>query len=309
MAMIPNILLDALIFSNLLTLMAVGLTLTYITLKVPNFSHGDFVTFGVYVSYSLYIFMKINPYFSLPIAFLTSGFVAVLMYYLVFLPLNKRGISVVGLMIASIAIEIILRCSMHIYSSICEKVSKESFHVFSTARADFFVDLGTIRVPGIFFVSFALIIVLLISLHLFLTKTKTGISMRASVENPHLARVFGVNVERTYALAWFLAGGLAGMAGTLLPFRIPCDPEIGWLFCLKIFAATILGGFTNIYGAFLGSYLVGMAETLIPYYLAVPPFSLSPAYRPAIPFIILILTLIFIPRGLTSVRILRRKGK
>ena len=307
MAMIPNILLDALIFSNLLALMAVGLTLTYITLKVPNFSHGDFVTFGVYVSYSLYVFMKVNPYFSLPVAFLISGLVAVLMYFLVFLPLSKRGTSIVGLMIASIAVEIILRCSIHIYSSICEKISKKSFHVFSTVRTDFFVDLGTIRVPGIFFVSFILIILLLVFLHLFLTKTKTGISMRACVENPHLARVFGVNVERMYALAWFLAGGLAGIAGTLLPYRIPCDPEIGWLFCLKIFAATILGGFTNIYGAFLGSYLIGMAETLVSYYLAAPPFNISPAFRPAIPFVILILTLLFIPKGLTSLRIPRRE--
>jgi len=294
-----TLLIDAIIFGNLLVLLSIGLTLTYITLKIPNFAHGDFATIGIYVAYYFLVFYKISPYLTLPIAFLVSGTIALLSYLLVFRPLNNRGISIVGLMVASIAIEVALRSTLHIYADSLTNVYKV------ISRGFIFRDFGirisrTIYIPGLLIVSTALTFTLIISLYILLTKTKFGIAMRAAIENPDLAEVLGVNVNKVYATSWFLAGGLAGLAGALVPFRMPANPEIGWMLLLRVFSSSILGGLSSIYGAMLGGYIVGFAEVIGIQLLSNPPFNLSTAYRPAIPFAILIATLLLMPEGLAS---------
>ncbi len=294
-----TLLIDAIIFGNLLVLLSIGLTLTYITLKIPNFAHGDFATVGIYVAYYFLAFHKISPYFTLPAAFLISGCVALLSYLLVFKPLNSRGTSIVGLMVASIAIEVALRSILHIYADSLTNVYK------IISRGFIFRDFGlqlseAVFIPGLLIVSSALTIALVITLYILLTKTKFGIAMRAAIENPDLAEVLGVDVNKVYAVSWFLAGGLAGLAGALVPFRMPANPEIGWMLLLRVFSSSILGGLSSIYGAMLGGYIVGFAEVIGIQVLANPPFNLSTAYRPAIPFAILIATLLLMPEGITS---------
>jgi len=294
-----TLLIDAIIFGNLLVLLSIGLTLTYITLKIPNFAHGDFATIGIYVAYYFLVFYKISPYLTLPIAFLISGTIALLSYLLVFRPLNNRGISIVGLMVASIAIEVALRSTLHIYADSLTNVYKV------ISRGFIFRDFGirisrTIYIPGLLIVSTALTFTLIITLYILLTKTKFGIAMRAAIENPDLAEVLGVDVNKVYAVSWFLAGGLAGLAGALVPFRMPANPEIGWMLLLRVFSSSILGGLSSIYGAMLGGYIVGFAEVIGIQVLSNPPFNLSTAYRPAIPFAILIATLLLMPEGLAS---------
>jgi len=294
-----TLLIDAIIFGNLLVLLSIGLTLTYITLKIPNFAHGDFATIGIYVAYYFLVFYKISPYLTLPIAFLVSGTIALLSYLLVFRPLNNREISIVGLMVASIAIEVALRSTLHIYADSLTNVYKV------ISRGFIFRDFGirisrTIYIPGLLIVSTALTFTLIISLYILLTKTKFGIAMRAAIENPDLAEVLGVDVNKVYATSWFLAGGLAGLAGALVPFRMSANPEIGWMLLLRVFSSSILGGLSSIYGAMLGGYIVGFAEVIGIQVLSNPPFNLSTAYRPAIPFAILIVTLLLMPEGLAS---------
>ena len=294
-----TLLIDAIIFGNLLVLLSIGLTLTYITLKIPNFAHGDFATIGIYVAYYFLVFHKISPYITLPIAFLVSGTIALLSYLLVFRPLNNRGISIVGLMVASIAIEVALRSTLHIYADSLTNVYKV------ISRGFIFRDFGirisrTIYIPGLLIISTALTFTLIITLYILLTKTKFGIAMRAAIENPDLAEVLGVDVNKVYAVSWFLAGGLAGLAGALVPFRMPANPEIGWMLLLRVFSSSILGGLSSIYGAMLGGYIVGFAEVIGIQLLSNPPFNLSTAYRPAIPFAILIATLLLMPEGLAS---------
>jgi len=296
-----NVIADAIVFSNLLALMALGITLTYMTVKVANFAHGDFATVGIYFVYTLFIVVGVSQYFLLPFAFLMGGLVASLSYFLVFKPLVNRGVGSVGLMIASIAMDMIIRSFLHIYSDIMQLGTKKIFRGF--IFQDFVFQIYNWTLPGILVVSTILSITLILSLHLLLTKTKMGIAMRAAIENPNLAEVLGVNVNLVYAISWFIAGGLAGIAGALLPFTMVSDPEIGWQILLRVFAASILGGLSSLYGAILGGYIVGFAETLGIYFLSKPPFNISTAYRPAISFMIIILCLLIIPEGIVSVKI------
>jgi len=136
---------------------------------------------------------------------------------------------------------------------------------------------------------------------MLLYKTKFGVALRASMENPSLAEVMGVNVEYTRLFSWFLSGGLAAMAGCLLPFRQEIVPSTGAIIIVSIFAASIVGGISSIYGALIGGYVIGFSESLITFSLTGFLGTSILLYSRVISLIVLIATLILAPRGLTGV--------
>ncbi|HDI31337.1 MAG TPA: branched-chain amino acid ABC transporter permease [Thermofilum sp.] len=300
-----DVILDALIFSNMISLMAIGLTLTYQTLKVPNFAHGDLVTLGAYAVLFLYKTFNVNPYLALPLAFLIPAFFSLLTYLLIYKPLSDRGASIVVLMIASIAVEIILRNMLHIFADVMRNLQKTYYRSLILREKN--ILLGGFSIPPVAISSTLTTIFVASIIYLFLTKTKLGVAMRASIENPGLASVLGIDVNKVYSISWFIAGGLAGLAGLFLPYRMPADPEIGWGLLLKVFSASILGGLDNIFGAIAGGYIIGNVEYLGINLLSRPPINLSTSYRPALPLIAMILALLFVPKGITSINMRKIK--
>jgi len=311
--MLPvEVIIDAITFSNLLALLALGLTLTYLTLKVPNFAHGDLVAAGVYVAFSLHKLCGIHPYLAIPVAFLVCGAISLASYLLVYRPLWRRGAGIVTLMIASIAVEIVLRSGLHIYADVLSSHLKTFTRGFSFAWLDWSVEMYGRTLTFVVIASTCTLMAVTISLYLFLSKTRFGTAMRAAIENPSLASSLGINVDLVYAVSWFLAGALAGVAGVFLPFRMPSDPEVGWEMLLRTFTASILGGLESLMGAILGGLLTGFAEVLGIYVLSKPPVSLSTAYRPAISCALFIMVLLVAPGGITSLdwrRVLRWRRK
>ncbi|MEM4723723.1 MAG: hypothetical protein QXP01_01785, partial [Candidatus Hadarchaeum sp.] len=122
-----------------------------------------------------------------------------------------------------------------------------------------------------------------------------------TIENPPLAGSVGVNVNLVYSTAWFLAGGLAGLAGALLPLWILCYPNIGDVIMLSVFAASILGGIHSIYGALLGGFIAGLAEIWGTSALAGVFGSAVIQYRPLIPLIIVVVFFLTAPEGITGI--------
>jgi branched-chain amino acid transport system permease protein len=94
----------AIIYSNLLALLSIGLTITYITTGVPNFAQGSFAIFGSYVSLSLLYFLGLHPYYSLPISLILGGFLGFIIYIGVLKPLIAKEAKIVILMIATLAV-------------------------------------------------------------------------------------------------------------------------------------------------------------------------------------------------------------
>ena len=298
-----NILLDAIAFSNVIALLSLGLTLTYMTLKVPNFAHGDLATLGAYAALVGVRFLNLNPYTAIPLAFLISGAVSLASYLAVYRPLSRRGANIVMLMIASMAVEVALRSSLHIFADVMTSRTKTYWRGF------FFKDESPAGVPPYVLASTLMVAAVSITLFLMLTKTKFGVALRAAVENPQLASTVGIDVEKAYAFSWMLAGGLAGAAGVFIPYRTPTDPETGWALLLRVFAASVLGGLDQVFGAIVGGYMVGLPEILGIYLLSGPPFNLSTAYRPVIPFTIFVLVLLLAPRGVFGVEWKRLLGR
>jgi|TARA_B100000315_G_C14592061_1_gene596459 branched-chain amino acid transport system permease protein len=293
----------AIVYSNLLVLLGIGLIITYITTGVPNFAQGSMAIFGSYISLTLWLTYGINPYFSLPISFLFGGTLGILIYLIFLKPLIRKEAKVVTLMIATLAIDIIFLGILGSYAETLRTIIKKSTKKFIFTPLDF----DFLQFDGILIVSSLIIVTIFSTLFYLLHKTKFGIAMRASMENPSLAEIMGVNVEYTRIFSWFLSGSLAALAGSLLPFRQEIVPLTGTVIIVSIFAASIVGGLGSIYGALAGGYIIGISESLITFYLSkfFGPGIL--VYGKVISLTILVTTLILAPTGIVGLKIWRNK--
>ena len=297
---------DAIIFSSLLALLSIGLSLTYLTTRVPNFAHASFATIGVYIALIATRVWDVVPYLAIPIAFVISGLVALALYHFILKPLIRKGASQAIQMIATLAFDLVVIALLNITADFIVKTFQVTSREF-TLRS---YDGEFMGLPLIVFVAPITIAILAISLHIVLRKTKFGIAMRAATQNPDLAETVGVNVKLVYGVSWILGGGFAGIAGALMSLWFLGDPNLGPLLIPSVFAASIVGGFLSIYGAIAGGILVGLTEVLGTRFLAGEFGSWLIAYRPLIPLVFIVVTLLLAPRGLAGINWsrLRRNG-
>ena len=288
---------NAIIFSSVLTLLSIGLTLTYLTTKVPNFAHGTFAAVGAYITLTAVSLWQANAYHFLFLALLVCGLVALAQYVIVFRPLMRRGATTVGLMITTLAMEFILLGALNIYADYLTREFKVRSRYFLFSA----YDLRIAGQRGLLFVAPTLAAVTVVLLYLLLTRTKFGVAMRAAIEDPSLASVVGINVNLVYSVSWFIAGGLGGLSGALLPLWTPGNPDMGSRLIVSIFAASTVGGVFSLYGAILGGFLIGLAEILGTSYLASWLGASVIPYRPLIPLIAIVITLLLAPSGLAGV--------
>jgi len=297
---------DAIIFASLLALLSIGLTLTYLTTRVPNFAHASFATIGVYIALVATRVWESSPYIAIPIAFVISGIVAVALYTFILKPLIRKGASQAIQMVATLAFDLIVIAMLNIFADYIVNTYQVTSREF-TLRS---YDLEFMGLPLIVFAAPITIAILAITLHIVLRKTKFGIAMRAATENSDLSGIVGINVKLIFGISWLLGGGIAGIAGALMSLWFQGDPNLGPQLIPSVFAASIVGGFFSIYGAIAGGILVGLTEVLGTRFLAGELGSWLIAYRPLIPLVFIVVTLLLAPRGLAGINWsrLRRHG-
>jgi branched-chain amino acid transport system permease protein len=288
------------VLGSIIALGAIGLTLIYGIARFGNFAHGDLMTLGAYLA--LFMTVWIFPALGLsdtqlgslsfgwpmlisfiPIMLLVGG-VAVLIDRLVYRRLRNLKVGAVMLAISSLAMAFVLRSVIYIAWG-------PDYHFLSTGlRPMLELPLGIkLRPDQIFIIVLAWL--LMIALYIFLQRSKMGKALRAMADNPDLARVSGIPTERMTTYAWIIGGGLAATAGILLGIDSQVRPEMGWNLLLPLFAAVILGGIGNPYGALIGAIVIGIAQQVSTYWM-------NPAYKPAVAFIILIFILLVRPKGI-----------
>jgi branched-chain amino acid transport system permease protein/neutral amino acid transport system permease protein len=128
-------------------------------------------------------------------------------------------------------------------------------------------------------------------LHLYMQKTKMGKAMRATADNMELALVSGIDTERVIILTWGIGGALAAAGGILYGIDVQVHAYMGWNFLIPLFAATILGTIGNMWGALVGGLVIGVAQQ-------VSTAFILPTYKPAVAFMLMILILLFRPKGI-----------
>ena len=316
--MIDPILSNAIIYGCLYAMMCVGLTLTYMTTKVPNFSHSNFVVFSIFTGTTFFVFSGLrSPYETIPVAFLAGGALSLTMYLLVIRPLVRRGANVIVLMIATFAVSIVLDA---VVSGVFFTYLQEVYAKFLADKGYYLYDLnqlndvlpnGATSILGVRPILILAPVALIITTGCIglLFRTKFGVAMRASIENPNLARVLGINVDRVYLVSWFIAGALAGAAGTLYSIQSPTPPTASSNIIVDIFAGVVLGGIGSIYGGIVGGFIIGFSETYVisiltnftDTYFGYTAGSFVATFQKGIPLAIMIVSLLVIPKGLTSV--------
>ncbi|MDG7008677.1 MAG: branched-chain amino acid ABC transporter permease [Nitrososphaerota archaeon] len=307
--MVSPVLVDSVIYASIYGLMSMGLTVTYITTKVPNFAFGSLVTIGIYVAFPFARIDGISPYETLPLAFLMGGAVSVAMYLLVLRPLAKRGSSTTSLMIATLAVDTILTGLILVFDDYLR-------YRYAIIDSEGFAPVGheiqLFGLPGLFVIAPLTLALATIALWLMLTRTRLGIAIRAAVENQALARTVGVNVERVFLIAWFIAGGLAGLVGPFYAIHLGGQASTGSVIIVGIFAASVLGGITSVYGAMVGGLIVGGSEVILTTVGSQLLGSWVFTYEPGIPLLVMIATLLVLPKGLAGVnwrRLTALRGK
>lgn len=201
-------------------------------------------------------------------------------------------------MIATIAFELVLIAVLNIYADFFTQTYKIQSRGFLIRKND----VRVFDQPGVFIAAPTLALSIVVVLYFLLTKTRFGVGLRASIENPPLAGSLGINVRRMYSFSWFLGGGLGGVAGSLLALWFQGSPVYGSELLISIFAASIVGGLQNIYGAVAGGYLLGLLEILGTRQLGLLFGPWITVYRPLIPLAAMALTLLLAPQGLAAYR-------
>lgn len=298
--MIQN-LVDGVLVGSILSLGAIGLTMAMHMLRFANFSHAELLSIGAYAALVFDgLFGAIYPVlstaiaplsltWSLSIAILISmaltGLSAVLIDKLVFKRVRAKG-GELSMVFASFGVAMIIRNILGLIFGLNPKLySQDIVFAIVVSRDPFLL----IKPDQVFTLIAALLIMFV--LHIVLSRTTFGYSLRAVAENPTLAQVSGINLSRMIVLIWLIGGGLAAAAGVFYGLTNQINPVLGRDLVLPIFAATIVGGIGSIYGAVLGGFLVGLASNLA---LVILPSG----YSPAVPFLIILAVLIVRPHGL-----------
>jgi len=294
--MIPLI-KDALVYANCVTMMSIGFTLVYLISRIPNFAQSTFAVVGVYCTFSMVRILGINPYIAMPLGIIIGALLALLVYLGIVNTLMKYGAGPILLTISLLALQQIFLAGVNIYADYVRTVMGIYSRGFMLRVNDFHVG----EYPGVLLVSSFTVIVVIVGMHFMLTRTQFGIAMRATVENAPLASVLGINIKRVAIISWMITGGLAGLAGTFLPLWFSSGPGSGGMLSTSVFAASVVGGLTNIYGAMLGGYVISLLEVWGSY-LLMRTFGLwIGAYRMLIPLTLMSIILMYEPGGIAAI--------
>lgn len=271
---------------SLYALIAIGYTMVYGILRLINFAHGDIFMLGAYLSFYAVVFTPIPWYIAFIVAAILTGIVGLLLERIAYRPLrDARRITV---MISAIGASFFLQN----FAIVVFGGRPKAFPVPSVLSK--VINLGGISINIVTFIIPAITIGLLITLTYFISKTKTGMAMRALSTSYETARLMGINVNRIISITFLIGSFLASVGGIMWGTKYPqLMPLMGAMPGIKCFIAAVIGGIGNIAGAVLGGFILGLGEILLVAFLP----SLT-GYRDAFAFILLIIILLVKPTGL-----------
>lgn len=277
--------LNGLTLGGIYGLVALGLTLVYGILHVPNFAHGGFYMIGAFVALHAMVAWSWGYWSAMVMAAVTVAVLGIVSERLVFHPLRKA--SPLHPKIASIGLLLFLEAG-------AQAVWGADFQRLPTPYTSV-IEMGGLTAPAQRLLIIAAAFALMVALHLFLTRTTTGSTIIAMAQNREGASLVGIDANRVAMMTFAISGALAAVAATLYAPINLVYPAMGQLVITKAFVIIILGGMGSIPGAVLGGLIIGFAESFGAYYI-------STDYKDIIAFVLLVVILSLRPQGLFAKR-------
>jgi neutral amino acid transport system permease protein len=277
----PQLLINGIALGSIIAPAAVGLTLTYGILRLSNFAHGDFMTLGAYLAWVVNS-AGVNVWLSIAIGMVGTILAMLLSDKLLWQPMRKKRANTTTIMIASIGLGLFLRNGIAFFAT--TKPQKYDLPL------ELPMQLAGLNIKYSTVITLVLSTLAMVALHFLLQKTKIGKAMRAVADDPDLAKVTGINVQQVVLWTWVITGALTALAGGLYGLE-SVRLNMGWYLTLPMFAAVILGGIGNPYGAIAGAFVIGLVQEL--------SFPIVGAdFKLAVALLVMVLTLLFRPQGL-----------
>ena len=284
MTFITN-LINGVSLGSIYAVIALGYTMVYGIAKMLNFAHGDVIMVGAYIVFALTSYAGVTPYLALVISMAACTLLGMAIERFAYKPL--RGASPLAVLITAIGVSYFLQnMALLIFGS-----QAKSFTSIVNLPALTLAD-GKITISAETIVTIIVSLIIMVSLTLFVNKTKPGRAMLAVSEDKGAAQLMGVNVNATISLTFAIGSGLAAVAGVLLCSAYPTlSSQTGAMPGIKAFVAAVLGGIGSIPGAVIGGVLIGVIEILSRSYI-------SSQMADAIVFAVLIIVLLVKPTGI-----------
>ncbi len=278
--------LNGVFVGSIYALFAVGYTLVFGVLDILNLAHQAVFMLAAFAALVLVADANLSLLVALPAAVLIGGLIGIVLERLAFRPLRGRADSNISGLISSLAMATVFEAiALQIFGPDISRFPQGTF-------SDRMVQIGGAQASLLQLCIVGISVVLMALLTLLLTRTRLGRRIRAVAESPRAARILGVDVDRTIAMAFFLSSALGGAAGVLFGLAFnSISPDVGRSVELKGLAVIILGGMGSVPGAVIAGFALGLIEVFTVAHI-------GSSFRDAVSFAVLFLVLIARPRGL-----------
>jgi branched-chain amino acid transport system permease protein len=304
----PQVLLDGIILGFMYALIALGYTMVYGVLEFINFAHSEIFIVGAFVGVEILLALKSAglleglPWVLVLLLILTAGMVvsgtlAVVVERVAYRPLRNAPRLIP--LISAIGVSFFLQDAIRLFESVWNNAFNLVYPTMDVLNHRFEIT-ETLDVPLKSLVVIVAALLMLWALHSLVRRTKIGKAIRAVAEDQAAASLMGINVNRIISLTFLIGGAMGGAAGVLFGIQYGLiNPYTGFIPGLKAFTAAVLGGIGNIPGAMLGGLVLGLLEAFAASYLSLlTGGAFGAEYKDIFAFSILILILIFRPKGL-----------
>lgn len=282
--MIIRLIIGALMIGSVYGVVGIGYGLIYKASGLMSLSQGDMLMFGAFLGITFYKYLQLPFIIALLLTMIILFLLGMFIERVMVTKLMEKGAQTVYIILCTISISMILQnFSMLAWGS-------------NVLQFPAIFQSSSIKILGVHAAPESLLvlgvgIIIMAALQLFLTKTKFGISMRAAAQDETAASTLGINVPLTKGTAWGIASMLAGAIGVVVGPVFGVYMSMGAMIGQKAFAGAVVGGYGNMYGAIIGGVFFGFLETFVSAYL-------TSSYKDFITFGILIVVMIFMPKGI-----------
>jgi branched-chain amino acid transport system permease protein len=314
---LPQVLLDGMVLGFMYALIALGYTMVYGVLEFINFAHSEIFVLGAFVGVEVLLLLEsagqlaaLHPAAVMLLVIVAgmaiSGIAAMALERVAYRPL-LGGPRLIAL-ISAIGASFFLQDGLRLFESLWRNTFYLNYPSLEVLDRHLTVTANLV-IPMKSLIVIVTALLTLAGLYFFVNHTKLGTAIRAVAQDPDTASLMGVAVNRMIALTFFVGGALGGLAGVLFGIHYSLvNPYTGFVPGMKAFTAAVLGGIGNIPGAMLGGMMLGLLEAFAASYLSIiTDGTFGAEYKDVVAFLVLIVVLIFRPRGLLGEAV--REGK